>query len=547
MAKYKLKKGQTIGALAAESDNLLNMVFVDNGLIENLNDTNKSTFLIRGRTGTGKTALLKYFTENYNNVSNIDPDELSMQYLHGNQIIKNLIGLGVHFDIFFKYLWKHICIVELIKLRFDKKDDRNKILEKLTKLFTSNPKKTQELALEYLRKHGTQYWVTADTHVKEFTNVLETKLTQSVNGGVSIGNKILGSNGKFDFQKENNNKTECDIEIINRTQEIVNEYQISALNEVVKELGEHIFNDTQDKYYLLIDDLDKNWMPDDEIYLELLKSLLFTVKELNQKLKGLKIIVALRSNIFFRVFKKTKIAEPQREKWNDVAMDLIWDKSELEEMVNRRLNEVFRGQYDKRPPTITEIFPRAKKKSGTNAWDYLLERTFLRPRDVLDFFNTIIKNSDWDLNFTWKNIETAELEYSKRRLDSLIDEWKSNYFGLPSVFSFLRKKKGSFSFDEFCDDDLLEILTYTECNKCEWLFRLFNAFENETLSNDEIKKEIFNALYLTGIIGSKSKYDHQINYSFDSGYFINQFTLEELNTHTFIVHKMFRKALGIQE
>jgi len=289
MAQYKLKKGQKLGALSAESDTLLEKVFIDTGYTETLLNPSDPNFLILGRTGSGKTALLEHIRFVSEHTSNLDPDDLSMQYLHSSPVLKTIAGWGIHLDIFFKYLWRHICILELIKMRYG--NDKDTAITALIKnwLF-SDQKKTQAAALQYLEKHGEEYWITADTHIKAFTNDLESKITNDTGVKAKAGISSLNIEGSLSRKDETSAKTHVEAEVINRTQSIVNDYQIAALNEVVDSLSKHGFNDPKKKYFLVIDDLDKNWMPDDSFYLDLVKSLLYTVKELNQRLKCVKII-----------------------------------------------------------------------------------------------------------------------------------------------------------------------------------------------------------------------------------------------------------------
>jgi DNA helicase HerA-like ATPase len=58
VARYKLRKGVAIGSLAAENDGMLSNVFVDAGYLERLSDASEGAFLILGRAGSGKTALI---------------------------------------------------------------------------------------------------------------------------------------------------------------------------------------------------------------------------------------------------------------------------------------------------------------------------------------------------------------------------------------------------------------------------------------------------------------------------------------------------------
>lgn len=59
MSSFKLRKAKTLGALSAEDDGLLEQAFVDAGYVEALLDTADPRFLILGRTGAGKTALVR--------------------------------------------------------------------------------------------------------------------------------------------------------------------------------------------------------------------------------------------------------------------------------------------------------------------------------------------------------------------------------------------------------------------------------------------------------------------------------------------------------
>jgi hypothetical protein len=115
--KFKLRKGVAIGTLAAENDTILNNVFVDAGYLDRLTNPQEGAFLILGRAGSGKTAIVRRLKETMGHVVQIDPEELSMQYLQ-NSVLRTVAGWGVNLEIFYKYLWRHICILELIRMRY---------------------------------------------------------------------------------------------------------------------------------------------------------------------------------------------------------------------------------------------------------------------------------------------------------------------------------------------------------------------------------------------------------------------------------------------
>jgi hypothetical protein len=475
-------------------------------------------------------------------VSAIDPEDLSMQYLHSNSILSLLSELGVHLDIFFKFLWRHILILELIKIRYkDSKESKHNLLQ----ILYSDGKKAEQKALRYLSEHGDQYWITADTHIKNFTSELETKVTEDNEIGAKIKGVMSELNAKTGDISERIIKEGLAGEIVERTQSIVNDYQIAALNEVVKRLSEKSFQDDKKKFHIIIDDLDKNWMPNDKFYIELIKSLLYTVRELTQKMNSAKILIALRTNIYYRIFKKSSAAEPQREKWVDVLVDIEWKRDELKELIDKRLSSIFRGQYTKDTPSIEELLPPPKKKIGKKAFDYILERTFYRPRDVIEFINICIEENDGNLNLSWSNITSAEMIYSKNRLNSVIDEWKDSFYGLPSTFVLLEKYPARFNWDDFNEEDVYKIFEYNELTKCSWLTNLFNGFCNDTRDLASIKSEILNVLYLTGIIGFKDAKTNSTTFSYQKPVNLSDITLDNIKKSTFIVHRMFWKALGI--
>lgn len=89
--KYRLRKGVAIGMLAAENDSMLSNVFVDSGYLDRLSDSREGAFLILGRAGSGKTALIRRLKETTRHVVQLDPEELSMQYLQ-NSALRTVAG-----------------------------------------------------------------------------------------------------------------------------------------------------------------------------------------------------------------------------------------------------------------------------------------------------------------------------------------------------------------------------------------------------------------------------------------------------------------------
>ena len=219
---------------------------------------------------------------------------------------------------------------------------------------------------------------------------------------------------------------------------LCSDFLISDLAKIVTLLGEHGFGDQQSRRYLIVDDLDKNWMPNSAMFVGLTKALLHTVRELNRQLPAAKIIVALRDDVFQRVFASSSTLEPQREKWLDVQLSVRWKNKELVEVVDRRLEVVARGNYTKEAPRFADFLPQGRANKRQNPEEYILDRTLQRPRDLLDFLNTCVRISGGLETLTWGIIRRAEAEYSVRRYSALLEEWRGTYDGLDRVIQAAR-------------------------------------------------------------------------------------------------------------
>lgn len=545
MARFKLRKGVTVGGLAAETDPLLSKAFLDLGYLHRITDTDDPAFLIVGRTGSGKTALIKQIKNSSAETSVLDPEELSMQYLH-NSVLRTIAAWGVNLDIFYKYLWRHVCILELIRMRYGDAEDvpsRIQQIFPITQIFKRDQTRARQVSQDYLREYGEDYWVRTDTRIKKITAEFEEKLTRDAKLSAALANQVAGSLGA-DASKRKASHVESEVQ--DRAQSIVSDFQISALNGVVDALEKYGFDDPQKKYFIVIDDLDKNWMPDDALYLDLIKSLLSSVHELNRRLRAVKIVVALRENIYYRVFQKAQKHEPQREKWEDVLIRVKWTDEELIRMVDDRLSQVFKAEYTLDVPTLGSLLPPRKANHAEDGVEYMISRTFMRPRDIIDFVNKCLAGAaDGVSRISWASLTGSEVGYSEARLKAVIDEWRDSYFGLPALLPLLRKLGPRFTMQDISDEDVYAIFSSDRAAACSWLQELSVKMFNHNESILQTKKEFLKALYLVGLIGIRHPNSHRTTYSFERSIASSQ-DLEDPQL-SFAVHRMFHSALGLRE
>jgi hypothetical protein len=82
-------------------------------------------------------------------------------------------------------LWKHVFVVELIKLHFgNNQSQTNNLFSWLKDKFSGDrPKK---MAIEYLEKWENKFWETTEYQIREFENQLEKKFQSNVSNEISF-------------------------------------------------------------------------------------------------------------------------------------------------------------------------------------------------------------------------------------------------------------------------------------------------------------------------------------------------------------------------
>lgn len=533
---FKFRKGIHFGNIDAENDNFLKTCFLDMGDIELLMETSEPKRIVLGRTGTGKTALIEEIRRRSSNVIRIDPEALSLQYLSNSTMLEYLRSIGIHLELFYKLLWRHIFAVELIKCHYKLEDDQQQkqFLSSIFSKIGSNKKKRK--AIEYLVDWSESFWEKTEYRVKEITEKLENTVASEV--GFDIKALRGGASDSSDFSVEKKS------EILHKTQTAVNSIQIAELNDLLSLMSTDIFTDPQKSYYLLIDDLDKDWV-DQTIVYDLIRALLDVIYDFSHSLKNVKIIVALRENILLRVLRSETRRSPQREKYESMYLRLYWTKEELTALLELRLKQIMTGTYTSSiSPTVKDILPE-KSKNRPDGMSYILERTFMRPRDLIHFLNICVQSSVGKTSFSWDVIRKAELQYSQSRVESLQYEWQENYYGLGAVFKLFKGAEPTLRIGEIDDSKLFQLLQEEmDEPRAKWLHRLLQQFVDQgEIAIAPIKIQLITVLYQVGLVGIKPTRQDAFRYSFRP---LGEILLEELSVDTQIqIHPMFHRALGI--
>ena len=115
----------------------------------------------------------------------------------------------------------------------------------------------------------------------------------------------------------------------------------------------------------------------------------------------------------------------QREKFEDYFVRLRWSKQALREFVDKRIDFLFRRKYTTDNVAFADVF--TANVGSVAPFDYMIDRTLMRPRDILMFVNACIKRADGHYEVGASFIRKAEVDYSRARLEALTTEWQSAF------------------------------------------------------------------------------------------------------------------------
>lgn len=488
-----------------------------------------------GRTGSGKTALLSKLRESDpDHTIWLDPVSLSMHYLSGSTILKNLTALGVRLDFFYKLLWNHILVVELLKLRYPMIDieGKSRAIEYVRNLLFRDAKK--QAALRYLDEWGGSFWEKTEVRIKQTTEKFEEKLN------ASFASKIPGLDTAFGGNQTLSGEQKADVRSLSH--EVVNSIQMTELDGLMRIIKEDLFASDQQSHYIVVDRLDEDWV-EDEVKYRLIKSLLDCVLDFG-KVPGVKIVVALRKDLVERVFRVASSSGTQGEKFGAFYLEVQWSREDLMSIADKRVAMLVKRRYHSRPVGWRDIM--VKNVGVETVEDYLTSRTLFRPRDMVVFLNMCIKGAQGEQIITATVIRNVEGDYSRNRLESIKDEWRADYPDLEAFLPMISGKKFTFRASSISDEEVEELcLDVAADSRCPDgpLKRLAVRLMDDTLKPLVVRRELLSVFHKLGLLGLKKASD-AISWSFRGG---PPFLPNDIKDDTSVsICPTFHRALGVK-
>lgn len=305
-------------------------------------------------------------------------------------------------------------------------------------------------------------------------------------------------------------------EIITNAQvtELLYGNQIRALNDT---LAEYLRD--KEEVWLLVDNLDKGWpvggSKKEDILI--LRTLLEATRKLQRQLERHNIafhcLVFLRNDIYEHLIRETP------DKGKDTEIDLDWSDPELfKELIRRRIvaSGLINGTFEDVWGTVFDQFVGIR-----SSFDYLLDRTLMRPRDFLLFIHRAIETAinRGHTKVSADDVGQAELSYSE-------DLLKSTGFELQDVFA-----------------DMSDFLyAFLGCRSVLERAQVLDILISANLTLDQARYALIKLAWF-GFLGVQSPDGTEVNYSYEMRYDMRRLLAPVEGGGRFVVHPGFHAAL----
>lgn len=413
---YKGLDRVNFGHIAAEDEdvNLLTQYFVETEEYSEV-VSDKKKILITGRKGSGKSAIYVALRDNLHSQSKkVEVEALTLQD-YPWEIHKRVKDTGASKEHMYIHSWKYVILVLLAKkLVGYSQPAQYKLFDSFwwKNLFDANRR--------YLKRFLSQ---TYGNLAPSFVEILVDRAGQIRSLKIKdVGIETHREEGAF--------------ELLSRSINVANKDLLSRILKVLP---------NGKRFYLLFDQLDLGW--DDSLDTKLLLTGLIlaardVMREVNIVGKEVQVIIFLRSDIY------EKLSFEDKNKLSPNVTELKWQEDRLQELIAKRIQVSAGGSWG-------DVFSDAQMRSRQAQLSYMVKRTMLRPRDMIQFCSSALAEAKKQGASLIDNehIYSAERPYSDYMRKEIQDESKALNYPIDELFGVLRELR----LDVFGRDDFLEI------------------------------------------------------------------------------------------
>lgn len=427
------------GKVSAERDDNLSKYFYDNGVLKSVVNS-KTSFLVLGRKGAGKTAVFRYLSENYKTIIADSDLIVSLSFEDYNWNIHSLLVDPAKAEsMLYKQSWRFVILVECIKAYMG--------------------------------------WLNAKQIAPPKELKAASKLVERVFGSPIpslyelIGNKILRLS-HLKLPKAGFELDDGTIDSLNIGGGDVSFEQVRTDSSLKTAVSENITNfitymdrglaciaDQWPAVYVCFDRVDEAWDADSfESSKKVIAGLVAAGNSINAQYRGkIRPLIFLREDIFdvLSINDANKLRE-------DCGALLHWKFDTLSNLILERVNYYARQAGVSQVANLDAMFDRAEMRQRAKPSKYIMRRTMMRPRDVISFLTRVVDSmkDKFDDPFgepktrpphlECESIYDAEPGYSEWLVKELEDEWRVQKPEILTLFTCIQNNGST----NFTKDDL---------------------------------------------------------------------------------------------
>lgn len=409
--------------------------------------------LVIGRKGAGKSALclslMQALKKEQKNHLLLTPESSPFLY-KGEEFKLNTTGND---DYSYVFSWKYSLLVEIAKNIVSFIDDEKNNLE------NNDIKKNLDYIKRFLYSN----------------NELELPPIRKFLSYINIINRFSASFNGFNikFEKENNTQQEKSIKLLKTF-----EFKVSELLKNIDNID----------ITVLIDKIDEAWSSKSNSK-DIITGLIIAATELNNQLAKIVILLFLRTDIY------DSLQYAQSDKLRLLEERITWNEKNLEELIVTRGKISSERNLDDKSISWNSFF--ADEVKGINSFNYILDRTLRRPREMIQFckLSLNIAQEKKEYKISEETILKAEIQYSEWKVIDLTNEFKVQFGFLRDLLLIFQGFKPHFTRSTFENK-------YNEAKK-----KLLKQYpEIESYSTNTILQVFFQIGILGAIIDGKNSF-----------------------------------------
>jgi len=184
---------------------------------------------------------------------------------------------------------------------------------------------------------------------------------------------------------------------------------VDALFEDLRQLSDDI------GVIVAFDRLDDSWDGGEEAK-SLLIGLLKATKEINDRFSDIRNVRGIFCDVFLRADIYDSLQFDDKDKHRALEESITWTTDLLREMINQRLPENV---------AVDDLFEAGEMRGSIAPFNYIVKRTFLRPREVIQFLQECIRRAGpGAAEITKEAIRLAEEKYSVWKVEDVKQEYR---------------------------------------------------------------------------------------------------------------------------